>query len=59
MAKLKVTLVKGKSGVNKRQLATIQALGLTRRTSCVEVEDNEIYNGMISKVKHLIKVEKI
>ncbi len=59
MGKLKVTLMRGKAGVCKRQLRTLQALGLTRRSSCAIVEDNPVFRGMISKVQHLILVETI
>ena len=56
MGKIKVTLVKGKSGHTKRQLRTLEALGLGKRTSSVEIEANPVMNGMISKVHHLVQV---
>ncbi|HOT14931.1 MAG TPA: 50S ribosomal protein L30 [Bacteroidales bacterium] len=59
MSKLKVTLVKSKSRVCERQLRTIKALGLGRRTSSVVVESNDVFKGMISKVHHLVKVEEV
>ncbi len=59
MDKIKITLVKGKSGSTKRQLRTLQTLGLGKRTSSVEVEANPVIKGMVAKVNHLIKVENI
>ena len=56
MGKIKVTLVKGKSGHTKRQLRTLEALGLGKRTSSVEIEANPVMNGMVSKVHHLVQV---
>ncbi len=59
MSKIKVVLVKGKSGSTKRQLRTLQALGLGKRNSSVEVEVNPVIKGMIAKVHHLVKTEPI
>jgi large subunit ribosomal protein L30 len=59
MGKIKVTLVKGKSGHTKRQLRTLEALGLGKRTSSVEIEANPVMNGMISKVHHLVQVVEL
>jgi large subunit ribosomal protein L30 len=59
MSKIKVTLVKGKSGSTKRQQRTLEALGLGKRTSSVEVEVNPVINGMVSKVLHLVQIEKL
>ena len=38
MAKIKITLVKSRSGSDKRQLGTLNALGLGRVNSSVEHE---------------------
>jgi large subunit ribosomal protein L30 len=59
MSKIKLTLVKGKSGVKERQLRTLQALGLGKRTSTVEIEDTDITKGMVAKVQHLVLIEKL
>lgn len=59
MDKIKITLIKGKSGSTKRQLRTLQALGLGKRTSSVEVEDSSIIKGMVTKVNHLIRIEEL
>ncbi len=59
MAKLKVTLVKSKSGSTKRQQRTLEALGLGKTNSSVEVEATPQIKGMVFKVNHLISVEEI
>jgi large subunit ribosomal protein L30 len=59
MAKIKVTLVK--SGIDRpvSQKKTIAALGLRKLHNSVELESNPQINGMINKVKHLVKVEQL
>lgn len=59
MSKIRLTLVKGKSGVTERQIRTLQALGLGKRTSKVEVEETDITKGMVAKVQHMVKIEKL
>jgi large subunit ribosomal protein L30 len=59
MSKLRLTLVKGKSGVTQRQIRTLQALGLKKRSSQVDVEISDITNGMVAKVQHLLEIEKL
>ena len=59
MAKFKVTLVKGLMGKKPNQVATIKALGLTKRNSSVVVEDTDMIKGMINTISHLVKVEEI
>lgn len=59
MAKVKVTLVKGLSGRKPNQIKTVKALGLTKRTSSVVVEDNDMMRGMINVISHLVKVEEV
>jgi large subunit ribosomal protein L30 len=59
MSKVKVTQVK--SGIDRpeRQKRTLQALGLRKLNSSVEVELNPQIQGMITKVLHLVKVEEV
>lgn len=59
MSKVKVTQVK--SGIDRpeRQKRTLQALGLRKLNSSVEVEVNAQIQGMITKVAHLVKVEEV
>ncbi|MBO4692301.1 MAG: 50S ribosomal protein L30 [Bacteroidales bacterium] len=59
MAKVKVTQVKGKSGATKRQIATLEALGIKKIHHSVEVELTSVTKGMIEKVRHLVTVEEI
>jgi large subunit ribosomal protein L30 len=59
MAKVKITLVKGLSGNKPNQVKTIQALGLTKRNSSVVKEVNDMINGMIRTVNHLVTVEEV
>ncbi len=51
-----VKLVKSPIGYNKRQKATIQALGLRKMNQTVEKTDSPTVRGMIAKVSHLVEV---
>ena len=57
MAKIKITLIK--SGIDRShdQKATLIALGLKKMNRSVVVESNPQMDGMINKVKHLLKIE--
>jgi len=59
MAKIRVTHVKSKIGSEKRQKKTLEALGLKKMQSSVEVEATPQILGMVNKVIHLVKVEKL
>ena len=59
MAKIKVTLVKSTIGEVKEVKATVAALGLKKIRSSKELDDTPVTQGMITKVKHLVKVENI
>ena len=59
MAKIKVTLVKSTIGQVDSVKATVQALGLKKIRSSKELEDTPAIQGMITKVKHLVKVENV
>ena len=59
MAKIKVTLVKSTIGALKEQKATVAALGLKKIRQSKEFTVSPSVNGMIAKVSHLVKVEKI
>ena len=59
MEKIKVTLVKSTIGQVDGIKATIKALGLKKIRSSKELEDTPAVQGMIAKVKHLVKVEKV
>ena len=59
MAKIKVTLVKSTIGEVAAVKGTVAALGLKKIRSARELEDTPAIQGMIAKVKHLVKVENI
>ncbi len=51
-----VKLVKSPIGYNKRQKATVEALGLRKMHQTVEKADSPTVRGMIAKVSHLVEV---
>ncbi len=57
MAKLRVTWVKSAIGYSIDQKRTIKSLGLRRLNQSVVHEDCSSLRGMITKVRHLLKVE--
>ena len=59
MSKVKLTLVKSTSKKHPSMRATLDALGLGKTHSSVEKTVNPALQGMINKVNHLIKIEKI
>jgi len=56
---LKITLKNSMIGYNKRQRATVKALGLGKVGSSVVQTDNDCIRGMITKVNHLLAVEEL
>ena len=56
---LRITQIKSTIGTKHDQIATLKALGLGKINSSVEQVDNPSVQGMIFKVKHLVKVEAI
>ncbi len=58
MVKLRVTLVKSGIGYGQDQKRTLKALGFRRLNQSVVHEDSSSIRGMITKVRHLIKVEE-
>ena len=59
MGKVKLTLVKSTAKRSPSQKATLIALGLGKTHSSVQKEFNPAIEGMINKVKHVLKVENI
>lgn len=59
MSKVKVTLVKSTIKKPENQKRTVQALGLRKLHQTVTHDSNPAIDGMIAKVAHLLKVEKI
>lgn len=56
--KLKITLVRSPIGYAEDQKRTVRALGLRRMHQTVEKADTPVIRGMVSKVRHLVKVEE-
>ena len=54
---LRVTWRKSAIGYNKRQKATLAALGFKKLGETREMPDNAAVRGMIAKVTHLVTVE--
>jgi large subunit ribosomal protein L30 len=59
MKKIRITQVKSVIDRPERQKRTIEALGLRKLHSTVEVEATPQILGMVRKVSHLIRVEEI
>ncbi len=59
MGKVKITLVRSAIKKPQRQKATVEALGLRKMNQTVIKEETPQIIGMIVKVNHLIKVEKV
>lgn len=59
MSKIKITQIKSFIKKPKNQKLTLKALGLKKIGQSVIHEKSNVIDGMIEKVKHLIKVDKI
>jgi large subunit ribosomal protein L30 len=59
MKKVKLTLVKSTAKRSPSQKATLVALGLGKTHSSVEKQLSPAIDGMINKVKHVLKIENI
>ena len=57
MAKIKIELVKSTITASPYQKKVVQALGLGKLHSVVELEDTPQTRGAIAKVSHLLKVD--
>lgn len=55
---LSVTLIKSPIGYDKRQKATVQALGLRHLNQTVDHTDTPAVRGMLTKISHLLRVEE-
>ena len=58
-ATLKVTLVKSPIGAVPKNRKTVEAMGLTKLHTTVELPDNAAVRGMIRQVNHMVKVEEV
>lgn len=59
MKKLRITQIKSGIGKPERQKRTLQALGLKKLNRSYEVNVTPQIQGMIDKVKHLLKIEEV
>jgi large subunit ribosomal protein L30 len=59
MEKFRITQVKSTIDRMEDQKRTIRALGFTKLNQSKEVEGTPQIMGMINKVAHLLKIEKI
>ena len=57
--KLKVTLVRSPIASLKKQIRTVEALGLKKLHRSVIVPDNAAMRGMVFRVRHMVTVEEI
>jgi large subunit ribosomal protein L30 len=58
MAKVKITQVKSQIGQSGRHRGTLRALGLGKIGRSVEQSEGPVLDGMLRKVRHLVKVEE-
>jgi large subunit ribosomal protein L30 len=58
MAKVRITQVRSQIGQTQRHRGTLRALGLGRIGNISEQEDGPVLQGMLRKVRHLVKVEE-
>ena len=59
MSKVRITQIKSSIGSDKRQKATLEALGLRKLNQAVEHEATPQIIGMANKLKHLVKIEEV
>ena len=57
MAKIRVTQTRSQIGQSERHRGTLRALGLGKIGRTVEQEESPVLEGMLRKVRHLVKVE--
>ena len=59
MPKIKIKQLKSPIGRNNKQRETLISLGLNKINRERTLESNPAVQGMINKVKHLIKVDEV
>jgi large subunit ribosomal protein L30 len=57
VAKVKVTQIRSQIGQSARHRGTLRALGLGKIGRSVEQESGPVLDGMLRRVRHLVKVE--
>jgi large subunit ribosomal protein L30 len=55
---VRITQVRSQIGQTERHRGTLRALGLGRIGKISEQEDGPVLQGMLRKVRHLVKVEE-
>ena len=58
MARVRITQVRSQIGQSERHRGTLRALGLGKIGRSVEQEQSPVVDGMLRKVRHLVKVEE-
>ncbi|MDD4011416.1 MAG: 50S ribosomal protein L30 [Sphaerochaetaceae bacterium] len=56
---IRVELIKSLAGCLPVQRKTVKAIGLGKINSFVVVEDNPVNRGMVTVIRHMVKVEEI
>ena len=59
MARIRVTQIKSKIGQPEAQKRILASLGIRKMHQTVEHEATPQILGMVNKLKHLVKVEKL
>ena len=58
MAKVRITQVRSRIGQSERHRGTLRALGLGKIGATTEREQTVQLDGMLRKIRHLVKVEE-
>jgi large subunit ribosomal protein L30 len=59
MARIRITQVKSRIGQPERQKRILDALGLKKMHQTVEHDDSPQVMGMVRKLQHLVRTEKV
>jgi large subunit ribosomal protein L30 len=59
MAKLRITQVRSQIGQSEKHRGTLRALGLGKIGRTAEHQEGPVVDGMLRKVRHLVKVEEV
>jgi len=59
MARIRITQVKSRIGQPERQKRILDALGLKKMHQTVEHDDSPTIMGMVRKLEHLVRTEKV
>jgi large subunit ribosomal protein L30 len=57
MAKVRITQVRSQIGSSQKHRGTLRALGLGKIGRTAEQEQSPVLDGMLRKVRHLVKVD--